>query len=85
MKAINSKYGSQLYASQGNQLKQLRPGFGVSKLRDIDRSKLPELNLAYGAEYFKRIRKDLFGADFKKNRGVGKAEPIKSTRSVSRV
>jgi hypothetical protein len=66
-------------------LKQFRPGYGISKLRDIDKSKLPELNTAYGAEYFKRIRKDLFGADFKKNRGMGKSDPLKGHHSVSRV
>lgn len=54
-------------------------------MREIDKSKLPELNTAYGTEYFKRIRKDLFGADFKKNRGIGKADPIKAHHSVSRV
>ena len=57
----------------------------MSKLRDIDRSKLPELNTDYGTEYFKRIRKDLFGADFKANRGVGKADPILPRTSVARV
>lgn len=54
-------------------------------MREVDKSKLPELNPAYGAEYFKRIRKDLFGADFKKNRGVGKAAPITAYHSVQRV
>ena len=46
---------------------------------------MPELNTEYGVEYFKRIRKDLFGADFKKNRGVGKTDPIMGYNSVGRV
>ena len=57
----------------------------MSKLRDIDKGKLPELNVEYGEEYFKRIRKGLFGPEFNADRGILKSKPIQPHTSVARV
>ena len=64
-------------------LTQLRPGFGKSKLVNIDKSKLPELNENYGSVYFKRLRKDLYGEAFNQHRGISSV--IRPPHSVHRV
>ena len=63
---------------------QLRPGIGVSKLRDMDMSRLPELNLKYNEQYFKRIRKSLFAAEHADD-DEEPALPVKPGKSVETV
>jgi len=38
----------------------MRPGLCQCKLRDIDSSRLPELNTKYAEQEFKRLRKAIF-------------------------
>jgi len=73
-----------LYQQSGAKLMQLRPGIGVSKLRDMDMSRLPELNLKYNEQYFKRIRKSLFAAEHVDDDEEA-ALPVKPGKSVETV
>ncbi len=79
---VKGKGPQPLYQTRGEMLRDLRPGLGRSKLRDINKDRLPELNTSYGESYFKRIRKDLF-ADRKEVRGT--SSELKPLKSVDRV
>ena len=55
----------------------------MSKLREMDLSRLPELNLRNHEQYFKRIRKNLFSdAEADDN---GPALPVKPASSVEHI
>ena len=57
-----------LYYTQNNKLRNAIPGFGMSKLRNINPRKLPELNTKYGETYFKRLKKTL-RSEYEEDRG----------------
>ena len=46
--------------SEKERIESLLPGFGRSRLRDIDVSRVPELNPKFSEIYFKKIRKSMF-------------------------
>ena len=57
--------------SEKERIESLLPGFGRSRLRDIDISRVPELNPKFSEIYFKKIRKSMF-QDLREVRGVCK-------------
>lgn len=69
-----------LYTPKGRELLKHYPDYGQSKLRNLDISRLPELNIKYHEQYFKRVKKHL--AREKEEDDNGPAVPIKSRKSV---
>lgn len=72
-----------LYTEKGAQLLSLRPGFGQSKIKDMNKMTLPELNTAYAQQNLRNIRKDVMKEAFEARGGL--AKPPLNRYSVARV
>lgn len=61
----------------------MRPGFGYSKIKDMNKMTLPELNTSYALNNLRSVRKDVMKESFDARGGL--AKPPQHRHSVHRI